>query len=492
MAAKIRIYNTMTGEKEPLEPVNPDRVGIYACGITAYDRCHIGHARSAVVFDVVVRHLRSRGYNVLFVRNFTDIDDKIINRAREEGISTTELAEREIAHFYEDMDALGVARADIEPRATEHIPEIIALIDRLIEKGFAYEAEGDVYFSVRKFPSYGALSKRNIEEMMAGARIEPGEKKREPMDFALWKASKPGEPAWDSPWGPGRPGWHIECSAMSMKYLGETLDIHGGGLDLSFPHHENERAQSEAATGKRFVKIWMHNGFVTIRGEKMSKSLGNFITIKEILDHFHPEVLRLFLLSKHYRSPLDYSTSALEEWRTALDRIYKAVHDAERVIASPVKKQRPLPEQAERDFKELSSLEERFNQAMDDDFNSARALGYLFDAVRALNRINQEAVKRPSALYKEPLARALDGLRSVSNTLGILMQEPGEYLAARNREALEAAGLSEEELQGLIEERNRARKEKDWAKADEIRDRLKEKGITLMDTPSGTEWSALS
>ncbi len=492
MAAKIRIYNTMTGEKEPLEPVRPDRVGIYACGITAYDRCHIGHARSAVVFDVVVRHLRSRGYNVLFVRNFTDIDDKIINRAREEGISTTELAEREIAHFYEDMDALGVARADIEPRATEHIPEIIALIERLIEKGFAYEAEGDVYFSVRKFPSYGALSKRNIEEMMAGARIEPGDKKREPMDFALWKASKPGEPAWDSPWGPGRPGWHIECSAMSMKYLGETLDIHGGGLDLSFPHHENERAQSEAATGKRFVKIWMHNGFVTIRGEKMSKSLGNFITIKEILDHFHPEVLRLFLLSKHYRSPLDYSTSALEEWRTALDRIYKAVHDAQGVIASPVKKQRPLPEQVERDLEELATLEERFNQAMDDDFNSAKALGYLFDAVRALNRINREAAKRPSALYKEPLTRALDGLKSVSRTLGILVQEPGEYLAARNREALEAAGLSEEELQGLIEERNRARKEKDWARADEIRDQLKEKGITLMDTPSGTEWSALS
>ena len=492
MAAEIMIYNTMSGKKERLEPVNPDRVGIYACGITAYDRCHIGHARSAVVFDVVVRHLRNRGYKVLFVRNFTDIDDKIINRARQEGISTKELVEREIAHFYEDMDALGVERADIEPRATEHIPEIIALIERLIEKGFAYEADGDVYFSVRKFPSYGALSKRNIEEMMAGARIAPGEKKREPMDFALWKASKPGEPAWDSPWGPGRPGWHIECSAMSMKYLGETLDIHGGGLDLSFPHHENERAQSEAATGKTFVKIWMHNGFVTIKGEKMSKSLGNFITIKEILEHFHPEVLRLFLLSKHYRSPLDYSTEALKEWGTALDRIYKAVNEAKAVIEGPVKKQRPLPDEAAGELQELASLEERFNAAMDDDFNTAKALGHVFDSVRALNRVVQMASKRPSALYKEPLKEAVEGLKSVCSTLGILRQAPESYLDARNRQALQAAGLTEEELLALIDERNQARREKDWARADEIRDGLMKKGITLMDTPKGTEWSAIS
>ena len=492
MAAEIWIYNTMSGKKELLQPVHPDRVGIYACGITAYDRCHIGHARSAVVFDVVVKHLRNRGYQVTFVRNFTDIDDKIINRAKEEGISPSELAEREIINYYKDMDELGVARADIEPRATEHIPEIVQLIERLIKKGYAYESGGDVYFAVKRFKEYGKLSKRDIDELMAGARIKPGDKKRDPMDFALWKASKPGEPTWNSPWGPGRPGWHIECSAMSMKYLGDTIDIHGGGLDLSFPHHENELALSEAATGKPFVKIWMHNGFVTIKGEKMSKSLGNFITIHEILSKFHPEVLRLFLLSKHYRSPLDYSTQALLEWRVALDRIYNAMLDAEKVVESPVKKQRPLSQEVQNEFEEICSLKERFNRAMDDDFNSAMAIGAIFDSIRALNRITQQAQKTPSALFIEPVQKSMEIIRDLSKILGILMEDPKRYVEARNMEALKAAGLDLDQLNQLIQKRNMARREKNWQLADEIRDSLREKGIILMDTPKGTEWTAIA
>ncbi len=484
------IFNTFNRKKELFEPLVPGKVGMYVCGITAYDRCHIGHARSAVVFDAVVRHLRKRGYEVTFVRNFTDIDDKIINRANEEGIDTKELAQREIHHFYQDMDALKVLRADIEPRATQHIPDIIALIQTLIDKGFAYEAQGDVYFAVRKFPSYGALSKRNLEELRSGARIEPGDKKRDPLDFALWKAAKPGEPQWESPWGPGRPGWHIECSAMSMKYLGPTIDIHGGGLDLAFPHHENERAQSEAATGKTFVRYWMHNGFVTIKGEKMSKSLGNFITIKDILSQFHPEALRLFLLSKHYRSPLDYSPDALKESTSALDRCYKAIFEAQQAANMPVKKKRPLPEEVEDDLYMISNLDKRVNEAMDDDFNTALALGQIFEAVRGLNRILKHASTKPSALYKPGLEESCRQIMEASQVLGILTEEPGDYLEKRNKQALAASGLTEEELDRLIEKRNMARKEKDWQLADHIRDELFEKGITLKDTPQGTVWSA--
>ncbi len=486
----LTIFNTMTRKKEPFEPLRPGKVGIYVCGITAYDRCHIGHARSAVVFDVVVRYLRQKGLDVTFVRNFTDIDDKIINRAQEEGIDPGELAEREIDHFYQDMDSLLVLRADIEPRATRHIPEIIALISTLIEKGFAYEAAGDVYFAVRRFPSYGALSKRNLEELRSGARIKPGEKKRDPLDFALWKAAKPGEPKWDSPWGPGRPGWHIECSAMSMKYLGTTIDIHGGGLDLAFPHHENERAQSEAATGKTFVRFWMHNGFVTIKGEKMSKSLGNFITIKDILTHFHPEALRLFLLSKHYRSPLDYSPEALKESTAALDRCYKALFEAQTVVNLPIKKKRPLPPEVEKDLSMISALDKQVEEAMDDDFNTALALGNIFEAVRGLNRILQHASKRPSALYKQGIEEACSQIKKATSILGILTEEPQDYIDMRNKQALAASGLTKEELDRLIEKRNQARKKKDWQLADNIREELFEKGITLKDTPQGTIWSA--
>jgi cysteinyl-tRNA synthetase len=485
----IKIYNTFTRKKEAFEPLTSGYVRMYVCGITAYDRCHIGHARSAVVFDAVLRHLRHRGFEVNFIRNFTDIDDKIINRAIEEGISPEALAEREIKHFYQDTDALGVLRATKEPRATKHIQEIIELIETLIDKGHAYTSGDDVYFSIRSFPGYGALSMRNVEEMRAGARIAVGEQKKDPMDFALWKAAKPGEPKWDSPWGPGRPGWHIECSAMSMKYLGPTLDIHGGGLDLIFPHHENERAQSEAATGKTFVRFWMHNGFVTIHSEKMSKSLGNFVTIQEILGKYHPEVLRLFLLSKHYRSPLDYSPEALTETTSALDRCYMALSEARHLSEKPIKKQRPITDEAGKTIDTLNHLKDRFDQAMDDDFNTAQALGYLFDGVRVLNRLGQEAEKRPSALYIEPLKFGAEAIQDAARVLGLLNQDPDAYLRKRNLEALGLLGMTEADVLKVVEERTRAREEKDWATADRIRDELGAKGITLQDGPEGTTWT---
>ncbi len=484
----IKIYNTFTRRKEIFEPLTPGYVRMYVCGITSYDRCHIGHARSAVVFDVVVRHLRHRGFKVNFVRNFTDIDDKIINRAREEGISTKALAEREIGHFYQDMDTLNVLRASIEPRATEHIQDIIQLIEVLVKRGYAYAAGGDVYFSVHKFPGYGALSKRSLEEMQAGARISPGEQKEDPMDFALWKAAKPGEPRWESPWGPGRPGWHIECSAMGMKYLGPTLDIHGGGLDLIFPHHENERAQSEAATGKTFVRFWMHNGFVTIRDAKMSKSLGNFVTIQDILERYHPEVLRLFLLSKHYRSPLDYSPEALTETSSALERCYAALYNARHISERPVKRQRPLTDRAREAIDILRHLQDQFDQAMDDDFNTAQAIGHLFEAVKALNCLSQDAEKMPSALYAAPLREGIESITEAAEVLGILNEDPDTYLNKRKLEALEVLGITEARVLDGIEKRARARKEKDWATADRIRDELEAQGIVLQDGPGGTTW----
>ncbi len=485
----IIIYNTLSRKKEEFIPLEPGKVKMYVCGITAYDRCHIGHARSAVVFDCVVRHLRHRGFEVKFIRNFTDIDDKIINRARQEGISPEELAEREIANFYQDMDALGVLRADIEPRATQHIPEIIALIERLIEKGHAYEAGGDVYFSVRSFPSYGRLSGRDLDSLKAGARIEIGEKKKDPLDFTLWKGAKPGEPSWESPWGPGRPGWHIECSAMSMKYLGETLDIHGGGLDLIFPHHENERAQSEAATGKTFVRYWMHNGFVTIQGEKMSKSLGNFITIHEILKEYHPEALRFFLLSKHYRSPLDYSPEALREWEIALHRAYSALHEGAEALIRPVKKKRPISEQAQAAVEGLLHVEEMFDASMDDDFNSAKAIGHLFEGIRLLNRLLKEYQERPSALLRDPILKGMDLIQKRAGILGVLTEEPEEFIHKANVKLLAAMSLSEEDIENAIKRRTIARKEKRWDEADAIRAELASKGILLQDGPEGTKWT---
>ena len=484
----LKIYNSFSQKKEDFTPLIPGKVGIYVCGITAYDRCHIGHARSAVVFDAVVRYLRFLGYEVTFVRNFTDIDDKIIKRANQEGISCKELSEREIKHFYEDMDALGVLRADIEPKATEHITEIIELVQKLIDKGYAYVAEGDVLFSVRSFKSYGALSKRDIEQLRAGARIAVDKKKKDPMDFTLWKASKPGEPSWESPWGPGRPGWHIECSAMSMKYLGETLDIHGGGLDLIFPHHENERAQSEAATGKEFVRFWMHNGFVTIKGDKMSKSLGNFITIKDLLKEYTPEALRLFLLSKHYRSPLDFSKEALSEAESAIMRLYTSVATAQELTNKKIKKQRPISDEAKKADTLLEGLKDKFLAAMDDDFNTAQALGYLFEGVKALNKVIDSYKKKPSCLYLPIFEKGIKNITNLSNILGLLEKDPNEFIYERNIALLSQQGMNLEELEKAIEKRNMARSQKNWEKADQIRDELLQKGIILEDSPEGTKW----
>ncbi len=358
---------------------------MYVCGVTVYDLCHIGHARANVAFDIIVRYLRHAGYDVTYVRNFTDIDDKIIRRAAQEGSDYLAVSTKYIQAFYEDFDRLGLLRPDVEPKATEHIPEIVALVARLVRGGKAYEVDGDVYYSVKGFPGYGKLSGKNVEDLRAGARVDVDERKNDPLDFALWKASKPGEPAWESPWGPGRPGWHIECSAMSMKHLGETFDIHGGGKDLVFPHHENEIAQSEAATGKPFARYWLHNGFVNIDNEKMSKSLGNFFTLRDVLAQVKPEVLRFFLASSHYRSPIDYSDQSLAEAKAGLDRLYRVKEKAEGV---PRGRRGAFRRRRKgRSSRRCATPPTRFAEAMDDDFNTAAALGRLFDAVRALNRL---------------------------------------------------------------------------------------------------------
>jgi cysteinyl-tRNA synthetase len=476
----IRVFNTMTGRKEEFQPLEPGRVKMYVCGVTVYDYCHIGHARANIVFDVVYRYLRYRGYEVRYVRNYTDVDDKIIKRANKQGISSHELAERYIRAFDEDMAALGLAEPTDQPRATEHIGDIIALVQRLIDKGTAYEAGGDVYFAVENFPTYLKLSKRSLDEMQAGARIAPGEKKRNPMDFALWKAAKPGEPSWDSPWGQGRPGWHIECSAMSTVLLGESFDIHGGGKDLIFPHHENEIAQSEAASGKPFVKYWLHNGFVNVNQEKMSKSLGNFFTIRDILKKYDPEVVRFFILTAHYRSPIDFSDQNLKEARAGLSRFYEALHAADEALEG-------CPE-AEQSSDEGAKLAETFRQAMDDDFNTAQALGHLFEGARALNRLLGEKKFRKKA-DKVAAARALrDTLRSLGGVLGLFGSDPGAWLRQRNLAGLSELGLSEEDIQARIEERLQARGDKDFARADQIREELAEKGVELLDTPQGTTW----
>jgi cysteinyl-tRNA synthetase len=486
----LRIYNSQSRQKEAFVPLNPPRVGIYVCGVTVYDSCHIGHARSMIVFDVIVRFLRSKGYAVTYVRNFTDIDDKIIVRSRQEAVSPEALAEKYIEEFGRDMEALGVLPPEVEPRATRHIPEIITLVQKLIDQGSGYVVEGDVFFAVEHFKPYGLLSGRNLEEMQAGARIEVDPRKRHPMDFALWKAGKPGEPTWESPWGPGRPGWHIECSAMSATYLGETFDLHGGGQDLIFPHHENEQAQSMAATGRPLARTWVHNGFVTIRGEKMSKSLGNFLTIQELVRRFHPEAIRLFLLSRHYRTPLDYSEEALQEAQNHLHRLYRLVKDLE----NPEERwQRGgSANSTEEKIRELEGLvsqfQVKFDEALEDDFNTALALGHLHELSRKLNRLLDSLGAIAGVTSTEPLRRAAGILKAAGFLLGIL-QRPGEDFFNQERErALERRGLSREYIEGLIEDRVQARQEKNWSRADALRNQLQEIGVLVKDNPQGTEW----
>jgi len=483
----IKIYNTLARKKEPLVPLEENHVKLYVCGITSYDYCHIGHARSALVFDMVVRYLRYRGYKVTFVRNFTDVDDKIIARAAEKQIDPADLAQQFIDEFYTDMDALGVQRPDIEPRATEHIQEMIELIQELMEKGLAYASGGDVYFRVSRFAQYGALSGRNLDDMRAGARIEVNEQKEHPMDFALWKAAKPGEPSWTSPWGEGRPGWHIECSAMSRKYLGETFDIHGGGKDLIFPHHENEIAQSCGATGKDFAKIWMHHGFVTIKDEKMSKSLGNFLTIRDVLAQYPAEVLRLFIFSTQYRNPLDFSETALKDAQAALDRLYECLADVDDLPdASSGDTGQGIA--SKKDRRKLSSLATRFEQAMDNDFNTAQALGFLFDGIKVMNKIVRLLPDAPAGEDLSLLHDAAGTVRELAAIVGIAGQDAREYVQTKKENMLASIDISEEEINRLIEKRNEARQQKDWATSDAVRDQLLAHNIELHDGPDGTSW----
>jgi cysteinyl-tRNA synthetase len=485
----LRVYNTSSGKKEDFVPLHEGKVGMYVCGVTVYDLCHVGHARSMVVFDVVYRYLRYRGYEVTFVRNFTDIDDKIINRANQEGTDYKNIAERYIGEFKTDMGRLNLEPPTFEPRATDHISGMVALISTLMEKGIAYESHGDVFFSIERFHPYGKLSKRDLEEMQAGARVEVDEKKRNPLDFALWKASKPGEPFWESPWGPGRPGWHIECSVMSQKYLGETLDIHGGGKDLVFPHHENEIAQSEAATGQPFARYWIHNGFVNINKEKMSKSLGNILTVKEILKEWHPEVIRLFLLSHHYRSPVDYAPESLTEAKSGLDRFYntlKTIQDEMKKTASASSRKESPAVQGTRQF--IETFRARVEEALDDDFNTAQALGFFYELQTHLNTLLDVSKGRPDPEILSLLKKGFDHFLTLGELFGLFREDPEAYVAEEKRKGIQKLNISEEEILRFIEERNAARKEKDWKRADSIRGELLSRGILLEDTPSGTLW----
>ncbi|PLX83238.1 MAG: cysteine--tRNA ligase [Desulfuromonas sp.] len=476
----LRLFNTLTRQKEEFRPLQPGKVGMYVCGVTVYDYCHIGHARANIVFDIIYRYLRYAGYEVNYVRNYTDVDDKIINRANERGIDSRELAEEFIRAFDKDMAALGLDLPTHQPKATEHIPEILAIIEKLIDKGLAYASGGDVYYAVDSFPGYLKLSGRNMEEMQAGARIAPGEQKRNPMDFALWKGAKPGEPAWESPWGSGRPGWHIECSAMSMKYLGASFDIHGGGKDLVFPHHENEIAQSEGANDKPFVKYWMHNGFVNVNQEKMSKSLGNFFTIRDILQKFDPEIVRFFILSAHYRSPIDFSDQNLKEARQGLSRFYEGLQTAAAAVDG-------CPE-GEATSDEGARLEAKFREAMDDDFNTALAIGHLFEGVRAMNRIAATKKFRKKPDLVSAVRDLHDALLRLGAVLGIFLSDPAGWLQKQKFAALESLDVTAEEIDALIAERLQARGEKDFARSDEIRDGLAARGIELLDSPGGTDW----
>ena len=478
----IYIYNTLKRKKELFEPDQPGHVRMYVCGPTVYDSCHIGHARSVVVFDVIVRFLKSQGYEVTYVRNFTDIDDKIIDRAKQLDVTPGKLAEKYINEFHRDMDALNVERASLEPKATEHVAQIVAVIEKLIDKGVAYPVDGDVFYAVERFKAYGQLSGRRLEDMEAGARVDVDDRKHNPFDFALWKSAKTGEPSWESPWGEGRPGWHIECSAMSMEYLGKSFDIHGGGKDLIFPHHENEIAQSEAAFGSPFVKFWIHNGFVNIHHEKMSKSLGNFLLISDILLAHHPETVRLFLLSNHYRSPIDYTGEAMSSARIGLDKIYALLDRIDKAIGS-----------GETESTKTGSDDwDRFSDSMENDFNTAQGIGILFEAVRRSNRLLDE---NPAPLNRGNRQRLIDvrfDILKMGSVLGILSESPKSYFENKRSGGLVNKSIDPELIEDMIQMRNAARRHKNWQRADEIRKILDKKGIVLEDRPSETVWKVQS
>lgn len=447
---------------------------MYVCGVTVYDYCHIGHGRSAVAFDIIYRYLKHKGYNVIFVKNFTDVDDKIINRANNEDKNCREISEKYIEEYYRDMKKLNIEKPTYEPRATEHINDIIGLVKRLIDKDFAYDIDGDVYYSVEKFKDYGKLSHKNIDELKSGARVEINEKKKNPLDFALWKKSKEGEPWWESPWGKGRPGWHIECSAMSMKYLGESFDIHGGGEDLIFPHHENEIAQSEAATGKPFARYWIHNGFVRIDKEKMSKSLGNFFTLRDVLKKYNGETLRYFLLLTHYRSPIDFSFEGLDAAKEALNRFYNFIQRLEETEFFK-------DGERDNDFEcALNSLIELFESAMDDDFNAPKAIGEVFATIRLFNQYLDNVEKNSKKPFKGYKEKFLDDVNKISNVLGVFDTSSANWFIPDN--------IDISWVKRKIEERAIARKNKNYETADKIRNELAKYGVILEDSRNYTRW----
>jgi cysteinyl-tRNA synthetase len=461
----MKVYNTLTRKKEEFIPIDENEIKMYVCGPTVYNYIHIGNARPFVVFDTMRKYLEYRGKNVKFVQNFTDVDDKIINRAREEGISPFEVGEKYIKAYYEDVKALNVTPATVHPRVTENLPEIIEFVKGLIEKGLAYEMDGDVYYSTRKFPEYGKLSKQNIEELEAGSRVDVDERKKDPLDFALWKKRKADdEMAWESPWGMGRPGWHIECSAMSKKYLGETIDLHAGGQDLQFPHHENEIAQSEGYSGKPFAHYWMHNGYITVDNEKMSKSLGNFFTVRDILKEYDGEILRYFLLSGQYRGPINFSRDLMEQSENALERMKNAKANILHLIATG---SGAVSEEEKEKLQSYGQYREKFIAAMDDDLNTADAISAIFELIRDINTDTKDGAS------KEFAEGAFKIFNELTGVLGLLQKEDGPAL--------------DQDIAGLVEERQIARKNKDFARADAIRDELAAKGITLKDTPQGVQ-----
>lgn len=464
----MKIYNTMSRRKEEFVPIEEGKARIYVCGPTVYNYIHIGNARPMVVFDTLRRYLEYRGYKVKYVQNFTDVDDKIINKAKEEGVTAPEISEKYIREYFDDADALNVRRADVHPKVSETIPEIIEFVQTLIDKGFAYEADGDVYFSTRRFPQYGRLSGQNIDDLEAGARIAVGDVKKDPLDFALWKARKdPDEIAWESPWGMGRPGWHIECSAMAKKHLGDTIDIHGGGEDLQFPHHENEIAQSECCNGVKFADYWMHNGFITIDAIKMSKSKGNFFTVRDIRKQYSGEVIRFFLLSGQYRGPLDFCRDNMEMAKAGLQRIETCVSSLEFIRENGA--DGPMTDEEKTTVEGFGKFKEEFIEYMDDDLNTADAISAVFELVSAINLVIRDGAT------KEFAGRALDALYELTDVLGIVQKQE------------QAESAVDSDVEALVAERQKARAEKNWARADEIRDMLKERGYTLKDTPHGVQ-----
>lgn len=488
----LKVYNTLANKKEPFVSLVENQVGMYVCGPTVYDVCHMGHARASIVFDIIFRYFKYIGYHVTYVRNITDIDDKIINKANTEGAYFNVITERYTKSFHDDMLDLGNLPPTHEPKATEHIDDILNIIQKLIDQGFAYESEGDVYFSVESDDSYGHLSGRKTEDLIAGARVEIGEKKKNPLDFALWKLSKESEPWWQSPWGKGRPGWHIECSAMSSKHLGETFDIHGGGKDLVFPHHENEVAQSQCANGKPFAKYWIHNGFVTVNEEKMSKSLGNFFTIRELLNRYQPEVVRLFLLTTHYRSPIDYSDQNLKEAELALERIYSTLSSIDNILVkgidNVISKQRE-GEGVDGEAENLiNSHEERFSLAMDDDFNTALAIASIFDTIRAINRWVNDSDFVENSTSIDILAAAKATIINTGNVLGLMEKEAHLFLDELQERRAEEHDIDSKKVEKLVAERWQARIDKDWKRSDEIRDSLDSMGVMIKDGSNGTIW----